>query len=460
MVAFRSAPTLLPSRRACAVSLLALLIVNCRTFEGVTYAPPATESDAGPSGSDASTPEPPSLRAGSGKDGPLEVSDVQVPNRMTLLAGAAAAASTELTVEDPSVVAAGDVVMVWSPSGLTPVPPRATAVLLDSASSVGRYALARVASVSANTVVLADPIAASFPAGSEVVRVPQYTDVHVLAGGRLGASRWDGKKGGIVAFLASGKVLLDGDVDASGAGFRGGAGSNIYHSLSGCIAEDSDAKPGFANKGEGIAFGQPAGALNLANAGGGGACHNAGGGGGGLGGRGGLGGKTSLSDGDGRAAPAGQGGDDVVFQPSERLIMGGGGGAGEANDGLVASGGAGGGIVWIRASEIEGPGAIRANGAGGGPNTASGAGGGGAGGVVRVEAFGSLACTEISARGGAGGNVDGITSGPGGGGGGGVVAITAKSIACKTNVARGAGGVLGSNQDAWGATDGADGLVK
>ena len=58
---------------------------------------------------------------------------------------------------------------------------------------------------------------------TQIVRVPQYTDVTVNSGGSITAAAWDGNQGGILAFNASGTVTVDsgGRIDVSGLGFRG-----------------------------------------------------------------------------------------------------------------------------------------------------------------------------------------------------------------------------------------------
>lgn len=130
---------------------------------------------------------------------------------------------------------------------------------------------------------------------------------------------------------------------------------------------------------------------------------------------------------------------------NNRLIMGGGGGSGTSNNGysLNTSGGAGGGLIFIKAQALAGAGTLLANGQAGrsvplgdgtngtfvnqcpstGTNSCDGAGGGGAGGGIVV--LGPTAGTiNAQVRGGDGGNINGQTHGPGGGGGGGYIFAT------------------------------------
>jgi uncharacterized repeat protein (TIGR01451 family) len=108
--------------------------------------------------------------------------------------------------------------------------------------------------------------------------------------------------------------------------------------------------------------------------------------------------------------------------------MGGGGGAGDANNGVAGSGGLGGGIVLIRAGTITGTGSISARARDGVVTpTDDGGSGAGAGGSISITAkSGSLAGIALDASGGKGGDTNTKTSvpydfGPGGGGGGGVI---------------------------------------
>jgi uncharacterized repeat protein (TIGR01451 family) len=229
------------------------------------------------------------------------------------------------------------------------------------------------------------------------------------------------------------------------------------------------------------------------NAGGGGTQHNAGGGGGGNAGTGGRGGNSfatySATDtggcvafapnyfacgGDGARAVGGFGG--LGLAPvATRLFMGGGGGAGEANNAqdnptvAQGSGGNGGGLIFVRARAVTGNGLFSANGGSGQPGGRDAGGGGGAGGtVVLVTESASVPGLQVSVNGGAGGNTGlpltgNETQGTGGGGGGG-------AFIRSTGVAVGAtaitGGVSGVNNpvpgvfDTFGAGGGAGGAAN
>lgn len=297
-----------------------------------------------------------------------------------------------------------------------------------------------------------EPSSAGDPGASrwQLVRIPQYESVTLS--GDLAALPWDGYSGGVIALDVRRSLELAGwSLDARGAGFRGAAPLD----LDGALGSESDYRypapdprelaAGYGQhggKGEGLAGsprwlvdgnrvqgpervprggsdGYPGGSMAR------GAPANAGGGGNSLsldnrevsGGGGGGGGRTG---GDGRDAGGqpvgGRGGAAVPARPS-LVVLGGGGGAGSRAEGreLESAGGAGGGIVYLGAGRIEGPGSIRASGASGMDGEQSGGGGGGAGTLVLLAPFGSLDDIELDLGGGAGG----AATAPGGAGGSG-----------------------------------------
>lgn len=342
----------------------------------------------------------------------------------------------------------------------------------------------------------------------QVIRVPQFETLTVQAGASVGAPPWDGATGGVVAILVRGSAQVDGAIDTSGRGFRGGQRTPIttvrqpgvgafYASLS---QLDGGAK------GEGVAgsaseyaqlgtYGRGA----AANGGGGGNRLVAGGGGGGNGGasaawngqgimpQGVLGGaqawpldpsydvtRTSFAGGgrggytasgalldptttapgnvlwlqDYRRERGGLGGRPVPNDPRSRLFLGGGGGAGDDFQSKSGRGGQGGGLVFFAAEQISGSGRILANGEDGAAaeSTTSGGGGGGAGGTLVLSAS-SLTGVGLEARGGRGGsqsNTGSQAAGPGGGGGGGFVAVPAGAQAT-LSIDGGVGGTTASS---------------
>ncbi len=200
---------------------------------------------------------------------------------------------------------------------------------------------------------------------------------------------------------------------------------------------------------------------------------NSGGGGGSNGGDGGRGGRAWNS----QLATGGYGGKAFTttdVDSGKRLLMGGGGGAGTTNNGsrsdsrtrtagnfgtpgtnstdpissgIYSSGGAGGGVVILRASTMAGTGTVDVRGVTGLSVGRDGAGGGGGGGTAYITANSSTAAITVDANGGAGGWATfGSAHGPGGGGGGGVV-VRKTGLTITSNLAGGGGGETGATNN-------------
>jgi hypothetical protein len=334
----------------------------------------------------------------------------------------------------------------------------------------------------------------------QVVKVPQYDQAAVA--GTLAALPWNGSVGGVVAIDVARRLTFSGGtIDASGRGFRGGGG----RLLTGGSGSNSDymtlsTNNANASKGEGIAGtprfvwnngivadnvteGLPGGSYARGapgNAGGGGTDgnpiandQNTGGGGGGNGGTGGYGGNAWCPGGvpTNCVASGGHPGAAVSSLGADRITMGGGGGAGTHNNrtgdlpnGAASSGATGGGLVLIRAAEIAGTGAVRADGASANSTVLNDAtGGGGAGGAVLISAMRTVAgsALSVSAAGGAGGTNTGggAPHGPGGGGGGGFIATTG-GVSASLSVVGGSNGATVSSpttNSAYGSSPGSSG---
>ena len=342
----------------------------------------------------------------------------------------------------------------------------------------------------------------------QIVRVPQFSSLVVQAGASIVAPAWNGATGGVVAIVARYTVQVDGAIDASARGFRGGlrnAVADVRQPGVGAFYASLSQLDGGA-KGEGIAgysveyaqlggYGRGA----VANGGGGGNRLVAGGGGGGNGGAiaawngqgfmpqsvvggpaawlldpgyngsqisfagGGRGGYTASSAAldptvtapgnmlwlqDFRRERGGLGGRPVPNDPQSRLFLGGGGGAGDDFQSKSGRGGQGGGLVFLAANGLSGHGRIAANGEDGGPaeSTTGGGGGGGAGGTLLIGG-GDVFAVTLEAHGGAGGSQPSTgtqAAGPGGGGGGGYIAVPAASVVTR-HVEGGAGGTTASS---------------
>src|SRR5690606_29008368 len=378
------------------------------------------------------------------EDGPTTLDPgSNLVNGYSALTANVTAGATSLTVDDVSdlavpglgPLAAGDLILIYQPQGAaisTLDGPDYGAV--TELGSSGRYELVEVNDVSGDTIGLscATQSAYSSTGNAQVVRVPQYSTLTIPAGATLTGSAWDGSAGGVVAVHAE-SLVLDGSIDASALGFRGGAVDNMstagatnttsyvatQQTAGGQKGESIAGSPSFYQNDLNGAYGRGA----PANAGGGGNAHNAGGGGGAGANNGAIwtgqgvmlssvvgpeawlldpgflanGGSLTTSSGGGRGgytyasdnenallvAPesaawggnlgrgrGGLGGHPLDAEVDGRLFFGGGGGAGDGNNGGAGAGGRGGGLVIVIAGSISGAGSIVASGSAGGNTTA------------------------------------------------------------------------------------------
>ena len=104
---------------------------------------------------------------------------------------------------------------------------------VSATNGAGQYELVRVASVSGDTITLETDSTFTGLANSystdghtQIVRVPQYEGLIVRSAGTITADAWDGSTGGIVALSVLGDLSVNGAVDVSGLGFRGGEVDN------------------------------------------------------------------------------------------------------------------------------------------------------------------------------------------------------------------------------------------
>lgn len=446
---------------------LSALLVACH--QQVATNPPGPE----PEPTDSWVPDPPwdpdfqPPGPGNGQDGDLDVTAPTVINTCTRLLSAV---NESATIADTSGFAEGHLAVVIQMTDEFAISGDPTPVQGTKAAA---WHLGRVVAVETSAIRLDAPLSATFlSAGTraaQVCTVPEYLNVHVGAGGEITATPWDGETGGVVAFLANGTVTVEGTIDVSGLGFRGGLLSgnacddhvtalDTTGALGGGKGEGLDAR-GWLIEGRG----------NFSSGGGGGNAHNAGGGGGANGGAGGTGGYESAG-GSVNTDTQGLGGARIDLALPERLTMGGGGAAGQQDTGFGGAGGAGGGIVLMAVNHIVGNGGIAADGvegelSGNNAQHGDGAGGGGAGGTLHVEAFSSTFSGLLSAVGGNGGIQTGNNAGAGGregtgGGGGGGRIYVAGITGATLDVSGGAPGVnIHANDDPWGATAGATGVI-
>ncbi|MBW1298793.1 DUF7507 domain-containing protein [Aquimarina litoralis] len=403
-----------------------------------------------------------------GKDGDLTVTTANtILNTYSPVTSDVSAGDTTVDVNDVTAdlggLVSGDLVLIYQAQGATINTTNTVNYgdITDYGSS-GLYEFAYVSSVSINTITLTCAIANSyFVAGrTQVIKVPQYDTLTIDAGASVSALPWEdfagSRRGGVVVIIAN-TIDINGDIDTSGLGFRGGVidnntsatGANLETDYVTSVSNDS------AEKGESIvgfqtdydALGGRYGRGAPANGGGGGNGHNAGGGGGSNGnngnvwfngagvmcsgctgaaawtldpdyiangnaltnssggGRGGYSFGSSNQDaltlapgssawgGDRRDPVGGLGGRPLIANEQNRIFLGGGGGAGDGNNNASQDAANGGGVILLGANAITGSGNIIANGANALPT------------------------------------VPGHNDAPGGGGGGGSIVLRAASIA-------------------------------
>lgn len=399
------------------------------------------------------------------------VTDVDTANNSLIMENAGAASAFTLN----------DLVLIYQTQGAA-INQTNTAAFgtITGLRGAGSFELARVCAVTGAEIVMEskltqtyyDSTAAKFRI--QLVKVASYTDARIT--GTLTADPWNGKTGGIIALSVIDSLYIDGTIDVSEIGFRGGEQEvysgptcNAFNNSTGYFYASTTVQPSGAKKGEGIASyiaGREYGRGSQANGGGGGNEHNAGGGGGSNFGAGGIGGERDSPgffdcNGDwpglGGKALSGFG----YSLANQQAFLGGGGGAGSDNNNQSGSGGNGGGLVIILANVITGTGSIEANGGSVTDFGSDGNGGGGAGGSILINAnIVDGATLSLSATGGNGGDTKINPEGPGGGGAGGVVWSSTALGGAVTNVAAGTPGMAQAFANStMGAASGAAGQV-
>lgn len=419
-----------------------------------------------------------------GRDGTRTINAAAtVVNAYAALNTGASAGATAITVADIATLSTGfstdlsqgDLLLIVQMAGAT-INTTDTAAYgtVTALGNAGRYEFAGVEAVNGNQITLACALKNSYSGAAgkvQVVRVPQYTTLTITSGGSITAPAWNGTTGGVVAVHAESTLQLDGQINVSAKGFRGGAapaGKTSAAAGTGVVVYRSTQVNNGAEKGEGIAgyqsdYGPLSGRYGrgaAANAGGGGNSHNAGGGGG-ANARSGLtwngqgvmlasvtGGATAwpLDPGYALATPdaltnsegGGRGGysysligaDPLTSGPDDETAWGG--------DGRREVGGLGGHALDNDPSArlfLGGGG-----GAGDGNNDAAGRGGNG-GGLVFIIAGVVSGAGSILANGEAGEDANSSPGdAPGGGGGGGTIVVHAVNLSSITIAANGGPG--------------------
>ncbi len=438
-----------------------------------------------------------STKAAQGMHGIKTVSAANsILNEYTTLTANAAAGATTITVTSSSLNAngrfassllPGELVMIIQMQGATiSTADNSGYGSVSSYNNCGRFEFADVLSIPGSTSIrLTAGLKYSYTSAGavQVIRVPRYSSFTVNATGSVTCPAWDGATGGIVAIESNGASVINGSINVSGLGFRGGLTEQNTNTPGNHSAYRSTNNKDGAEKGESIAGYPPAfssgsfGRGAPANGGGGGNSHNGGGGGGANAGSGtwngggipdnsnpnyttawnleGGGFASNNSPGGGRGgytwsnaamnplttAPAdpkwigderyimGGFGGRILDYSGGRIFFGGGGGAGDSNNNVGTPGGNGGGIIFLLSGgSVSGSGSINANGANvplstsapSVPGDASGGGGGG-GAIIIFTNGSSVSGLTLNANGGTGGsqNLNNGNEAEGAGGGGG-----------------------------------------
>lgn len=365
-----------------------------------------------------------------------------IVNEYTSLTANAAAGTTVLQVAGSALnangrftsnLSAGDLLMIIQiqgaslngvASGTITVPNDQTWGAVTSYNNCGNHEFVQVRSVpNATSIEIDCGLQFDYTSSGkvQVIRVPRYSTLTVNAGASVTCDAWNGTTGGVVAIEAA-SVTVNGDISASGKGFRGGqlTGNDTFYNLANYATISTD---GGGEKGESIfgyktdynALGGSIGRGAPANGGGGGNGWTNGGGGGANagdinlwngqgnpdnsvagwvtawnlespgfsgntssgGGRGGYSWSSSNQNattvapgasawgGDLRANHGGLGGRPLDYSTG-KVFLGGGGGAGDQDNSYGGVGGAGGGLIFIHSyGTVSGSGIISSNGSNG-----------------------------------------------------------------------------------------------
>ncbi|WP_156140421.1 T9SS type A sorting domain-containing protein [Sporocytophaga myxococcoides] len=390
-----------------------------------------------------------------------KVSSINIDNTTVLLSNVS---ETGSSFEDGSLV----VIMQMQDDIISSVQNSSSFGDFSNIKAAGQYEFAVIASHTETSsvpasIVFTKPLKNIYTTGPnssvQIITFPMLGNPDYTLTGTLSPKAWDGNTGGVLAFGVNRDLIMMGNLNANGMGFRGGVVSKDFFAAIGCngtVYATSDDR--FGGKGEGVykSINQDYnyGRGKIINGGGGGGRDiNGGGAGGGNYTNGGAAGPGYISTPEGcDPEVGGLGGLDLALYIDNhcRVFMGGGGGGGQQNNGYSSRGGNGGGIIIINSNSIKvnGCASITANGENALNVLNDGAGGGGAGGTIIIntkEWIFNSACLNVVANGGNGGNVNfHLTHAGGGGGGQGAIIFNDKALTSGTVVTK--AGLGGCNQ--------------
>jgi len=330
---------------------------------------------------------------GNGQTGAVTISaaNTQVNSYTHVTTASVSAGATSFDVSSATGFAADDMILIIQNQG----------------SGALHREFATIQSISGTTITLKAGLQHAYSSNTfdqasasatQIVKVPQYTDLTVTAAGSIKGKTWDGYSGGIIVFRANGTVTINGAVNAVGIGYRPGAGTNCGSSTQG----ESWSGKGIASTSENNGAGGGGQGCNCANATGGGGSY-------------GTASANVMVGCCGTAPPdywLGSNGSTFGSADLSTLYFGPGGG-GQTRGGCTGCGspsvpGTGGGMIIIDAYQLEvsgGSASILANGSASVSVGCWAASGGGAGGsiLLRAETM-HLGTQLVQAVGGVGGS--------------------------------------------------------
>ncbi len=325
---------------------------------------------------------------GNGQDGDLIVSTDQSLDTANLISSCSGTAGTRtLTVAAGLSFASGQIVLIHQSRG--------------DLGDTGKWELAQIDSYAATTLTLKSNLENTYTdsgaSQAQVMALKQYRNVTIDATKKLSCDTWNGDIYGILSFMVSGVLTINGKLNAKGLGFRGASSER--------------------RQGEGTNNGN-FNVITSANGNGGGGAADVSDASGAGGGNGAVGSNGNTSS----------GGNTSGIADLTNMTFGGGGGSGN-DDGTgrgnnIYQGNDGGGIILIFAKDVicngvAGSGsAINADGEDNksGSSGNCGGGGGGAGGSILIKCVSATLGTELVMAYGRSGN-PGTGTGSGGGNG-------------------------------------------
>lgn len=237
-----------------------------------------------------------------GKDGIGNITaNADVNPTKTNLSANATAGATTIQVTSSAGILPGDLIMIYQAQGaeINTAIDDETWGSISNMQNAGGYEFVEVVSANATSITLKTGLdkgyafsrtinAVTFPDLVQIIKVPRYESLTVGAGAIISPTAWNGKTGGVTVIEVNGDLTLNGTIDVTGKGFRGGAievgvGTNdnvaTFHSL---VDRDGGLKGEsvVGNKAEYTAYGGSYGRGAIGNGGGGGNGHNSAGGGG------------------------------------------------------------------------------------------------------------------------------------------------------------------------------------